>query len=178
MAVIGTWGDITFAVSRNQIKTFDGLEWDSGAKYSTHDRHLKEPLLEFTGTDVESMTFSSAFQSCSPLKPPFQIPGRSRTRVTLRGRAPTALEACLYRLLGNNGAVCRALVAVKNHVPASVGAFAPLQLPVHGRNRHPQPLRNIRRPLSAFVCGGKRSSILKCYVFVSPHKFSPPFYCR
>lgn len=20
--------------------------------------------------------------------------------------------------------------------------------------------------------------ILKCYVFVSPHKFSPPFYCR
>ncbi len=70
MAVIGTWGDITFAVSRNQIKTFDGLKWDSGAKYSTDDRHLKEPLLEFTGTDVESMTFTmffSAFLGVNPI---------------------------------------------------------------------------------------------------------------
>ncbi len=70
MAVIGTWGDITFAVSRNQIKTFDGLKWDSGAKFSTHDRHLKEPLLEFTGTDVESMTFTmffSAFLGVNPI---------------------------------------------------------------------------------------------------------------
>lgn len=70
MAVIGTWGDITFAVSRNQIKTFDGLKWDSGVKYSTHDRHLKEPLLEFTGTDVESMTFTmffSAFLGVNPI---------------------------------------------------------------------------------------------------------------
>lgn len=70
MAVIGTWGDITFAVSRNQIKTFDDLKWDSGAKYSTHDRHLKEPLLEFTGTDVESMTFTmffSAFLGVNPI---------------------------------------------------------------------------------------------------------------
>lgn len=70
MAVIGTWGEITFAVSRNQIKTFDGLKWDSGAKYSTHDRHLKEPLLEFTGTDVESMTFTmffSAFLGVNPI---------------------------------------------------------------------------------------------------------------
>lgn len=61
MAVIGSWGDVTFAVSRKQIKTFDGLKWDSGAKYSTHDRHLKEPLLEFTGTEVESMTFTMFF---------------------------------------------------------------------------------------------------------------------
>ena len=70
MAVIGTWGDITFAVSRNQIKTFDGLKWESGVKYSTHDRHLKEPLLEFTGTDVESMSFSmffSAFLGVNPI---------------------------------------------------------------------------------------------------------------
>ena len=69
MAVIGTWGDITFAVSRNQIKTFDGLKWDSGAKYSTHDRHLKEPLLEFTGTDVESMTFTMFFSASLGVNP-------------------------------------------------------------------------------------------------------------
>ena len=61
MAVVGTWGDIVFSVSRRQIKTFDGLKWDSGAKYSTHDRHLKEPLLEYTGREVESMSFSMFF---------------------------------------------------------------------------------------------------------------------
>lgn len=70
MAVIGSWGDVVFAVSRNEIKTFTGLKWDSGAKYSTHDRHLKAPLLEFTGTDVESMSFSmffSAFLGVNPM---------------------------------------------------------------------------------------------------------------
>ena len=63
MAVVGTWGDIVFSVSRRQIKTFDGLKWDSGAKYATHDRHLKEPLLEFTGTEVESMSFTMFFSA-------------------------------------------------------------------------------------------------------------------
>lgn len=71
MATIGSWGNIVFAVSRREIKTFTGLKWDSGVKYSTHDRHLKEPLLEFTGQDVESMTFSmffSAFLGVNPMK--------------------------------------------------------------------------------------------------------------
>ena len=45
MALIGNWGDFTFYVSADQIKTFDSLKWDSAAKYSTHDRHLREPLL-------------------------------------------------------------------------------------------------------------------------------------
>lgn len=70
MAIIGSWGDVVFAVSRKEVKTFTGLKWDSGAKYSTHDRHLKAPLLEFTGTDVESMTFSmffSAFLGVNPM---------------------------------------------------------------------------------------------------------------
>ena len=61
MATIGSWGDITFSVSRQTVKTFDGLKWESGVKYATHDRHLKEPLLEFTGTDTESMSFSMFF---------------------------------------------------------------------------------------------------------------------
>ena len=61
MALIGSWGDFTFAVSRESVKTFTGLKWDSSVKYATHDRHLKEPLLEFTGKDVESMSFSMLF---------------------------------------------------------------------------------------------------------------------
>lgn len=69
MAVVGTWGDIVFTVSRRQIKTFDGLKWDSGARYSTHERHLKEPLLEFTGTEVESMSFTMFFSSYLGVNP-------------------------------------------------------------------------------------------------------------
>lgn len=70
MAVIGSWGDVVFAVSRKEIKTFTELKWDSSAKYSTHDRHLKAPLLEFTGTDVENISFSmffSAFLGVNPM---------------------------------------------------------------------------------------------------------------
>ena len=68
---IGNWGDFTFYVSADQIKTFDSLKWDSAAKYSTHDRHLREPLLEFTGTDVETITFTmffSVFLGVNPIK--------------------------------------------------------------------------------------------------------------
>ena len=39
MALIGNWGDFTFYVSADQIKTFDSLKWDSAAKYSTHDTY-------------------------------------------------------------------------------------------------------------------------------------------
>lgn len=70
MAVIGSWGDIVFSVSRNEIRTFTDMKWSSGAKYSTHDRHLKAPLLEFTGTDIESITFSmdlSVFIGTNPI---------------------------------------------------------------------------------------------------------------
>lgn len=70
MAVIGSWGDFTFYVSRSSIKTFDGLKWDSSVTYQTHERHLKEPLLEFTGQAVESMTFTlffSVFLGVNPI---------------------------------------------------------------------------------------------------------------
>lgn len=61
MATIGSWGDIVFAVSRREIKTFDGLQWESSAKYATHDRHLKDPLLEYTGTNADTISFSMYF---------------------------------------------------------------------------------------------------------------------
>lgn len=61
MAVIGSLGDIVFSVSRNQVKTFTGLKWDSSAQYSTHNRHLKDPLLEFTGTDADTISFKMTF---------------------------------------------------------------------------------------------------------------------
>lgn len=71
MAVIGTLGDIVFSVSRESVKTFEGMKWDSSAKYATHERHLKNTLLEFTGTDAESISFNvyfSVFLGVNPMQ--------------------------------------------------------------------------------------------------------------
>lgn len=61
MATIGTLGDIVFSVSKSQVKTFDGMKWDSSAQYATHNRHLKDVLLEYTGTDADKISFSMFF---------------------------------------------------------------------------------------------------------------------
>ena len=94
MALIGNWGDFTFYVSADQIKTFDSLKWDSAAKYSTHDRHLREPLLEFTGTDVETITFTmffSVFLGVNPIKEIASLLQAMRRGTDLSsGRKPTA----------------------------------------------------------------------------------------
>ena len=58
MAVIGALGDIVFAVSSNQIKTFDGLKWGSSVKYSEHARHMQEGLVEYTGTAADTIAFT------------------------------------------------------------------------------------------------------------------------
>lgn len=58
MAVVGALGEVAFSVSRNQVKTFEDFKHDSSASYSTHKRHGKTALLEFGGTDTESITFS------------------------------------------------------------------------------------------------------------------------
>lgn len=70
MAIIGSLGDTVFSVSQNQVKTFDDMSWESSAKYSSHDRHLKDPLLEFTGLGADTISFSmyfSVFLGVDPL---------------------------------------------------------------------------------------------------------------
>lgn len=61
MAVIGNLGDIVFSVSRRKIKTFDSFKWDVSARYATHDRHMKDSLLEKVGNGVEQITFTMLF---------------------------------------------------------------------------------------------------------------------
>lgn len=69
MAVIGTWGNVVFSVSRQQIRTFTGLKKSGAAKYATHDRHLKKTLLERTGTDAESLSFDMFFSAYLGVNP-------------------------------------------------------------------------------------------------------------
>jgi len=70
MATVGTLGNIVFSVSSNQVRTFEGMSWDSSAQYAQHNRHLRDVLLEFTGTNADTISFSmyfSAFLGVNPM---------------------------------------------------------------------------------------------------------------
>nr|DAE67403.1 MAG TPA: hypothetical protein [Caudoviricetes sp.] len=90
-------------------------------------------------------------------KPPLRID---------RGFA-AAFEVFLYALLCKNGVVCSPLVAVK---PAR---FATFQLPVDGSRCHTQPIGNVRHPVAVQVSRGNLLAVLKVYISVLPHHFTP-----
>lgn len=67
--VVGTLGDIVFCVSKNTIKTFDGLQIESKTNYAKHTRHNKKPLLEFQYNETDSASLSiylSVFLGVNP----------------------------------------------------------------------------------------------------------------
>lgn len=71
MGKIGNLGNLKFVVSSKTVRTFENLKWDVSAKYATHDRHLKEDLLEFLGPEPDGITLPikfSAFMGTNPLK--------------------------------------------------------------------------------------------------------------
>ena len=57
MAVIGCRGDVVFEVSLKTVLTMDNIQWNSGAKWNEHDRHLGDPALEFAGREADEMSF-------------------------------------------------------------------------------------------------------------------------
>lgn len=61
MAKIGTFGNLTFSVSDKTVRTFESMNWDFSAKYTTHDRHIQPDLLEYMGPEIESISFSAVF---------------------------------------------------------------------------------------------------------------------
>lgn len=87
MATIGVLGDIVFSVSPKVIKTFDGLKKSVSPKFSSHNRHLKETLLEFTGTDPDKISFSmlfSVFLGVDPKTEAAKLEAAARTGKIMR----------------------------------------------------------------------------------------------
>lgn len=71
MAKVGCLGDVIFTVSREIVLTPGNIQWNSSANYQTHDRHLMEPALEFTGLDADEISFDihlSVFLGVSPME--------------------------------------------------------------------------------------------------------------
>ena len=73
MATIGTLGDIVFSVSRRQVRTFEGMKWEGTAQYAQHNRHLRDVLLEFTGTDADKISFTMYFSVFLGVNPMAEI---------------------------------------------------------------------------------------------------------
>ncbi|MCM1059674.1 MAG: phage tail protein [Eubacterium sp.] len=73
MATIGSLGGVVFSVSTNYVKTFDGLKRSGSAKFASHNRHLKDTLLEFTGNDPDKITFSIALSAFLGVDPQSEI---------------------------------------------------------------------------------------------------------
>jgi hypothetical protein len=70
MAVIGSFGKLVFSVSDKYINTINNVKWDSSARYSEHSRHLRDPLVEFTGNNNDKFSLSmefSVFLGVNPL---------------------------------------------------------------------------------------------------------------
>lgn len=66
---IGCWGNITWEVSDDKIKTINNVKWESSATYASHDRHLKDPLLEFTGLPNDTISLSMKFSTACGVNP-------------------------------------------------------------------------------------------------------------
>lgn len=73
MAVIGSLGGVAFSVSANQVKTFNGLKQSISAQYQTHNRHLKDALIEFTGNSPDKITFTMTLSVFLGVKPQTEI---------------------------------------------------------------------------------------------------------
>ena len=56
--IIGALGDIVFRVSPWQVRTFKNMQRTRSARYATHNRHMKKPLIEMVGLDADKITFT------------------------------------------------------------------------------------------------------------------------
>ena len=57
--VVGCLGDIGFHVSADVVEVINNITWSGKARYSTHQRHLRNALTEFTGIEPDEMSFDS-----------------------------------------------------------------------------------------------------------------------
>lgn len=69
--IVGSFGSLIFQVSAEQVKTFESMSWNSGNRWTEHERHLRDPLPEFIGNQNDTMTFPmtlTVFAGTNPLR--------------------------------------------------------------------------------------------------------------
>lgn len=56
--IVGALGGLTFEVSASAVKTARSVSYKGSAQYTAHKRHLGKGLVEYTGSDPETISFS------------------------------------------------------------------------------------------------------------------------
>ncbi len=67
--IVGSFGSLIFRVSSQQVLTFQSMSWQADAKWTEHDRHLRDPIPEFLGNQNDKITFPillTAFAGTNP----------------------------------------------------------------------------------------------------------------
>lgn len=67
--MVGSLGDISFYVTSKKVMTFSGLSHTIGASYATHNRIGQDPLLEFTGLNVEKLALNIRLMAANGINP-------------------------------------------------------------------------------------------------------------
>jgi phage protein U len=68
--LIGYFGkQIIFETSDKRIMTFTGLKMDIASRYAKHDVIMKKPKTEFTGPDLDSLSFTINLKGSFGVKP-------------------------------------------------------------------------------------------------------------
>jgi Phage protein U len=61
--MIGSFGDIVFEVSSEKVRTLDNFQRQGSANYSEHSVIMGKQSLEFTGPNIESVSYEMLFHS-------------------------------------------------------------------------------------------------------------------
>lgn len=56
--IVGCLGDVVFKVSEDEIKTIRDAQWSGKGGWQQHKRHMKMPLPEFVGPELDSFKFN------------------------------------------------------------------------------------------------------------------------
>ena len=66
---IGNFGDVVFMVSAEHVKTFENYKRISRAVYADHEVVLGKPASEFTGEELDDISFTMAFNATLGVSP-------------------------------------------------------------------------------------------------------------
>ena len=66
---LGKWGSLSFIVSRNKIRTFSGMKWNSSYNFEVKERKKKVSKVTFKGIAPDEISFNMRFSVFAGMKP-------------------------------------------------------------------------------------------------------------
>lgn len=73
MAQVGYMGDVVFVASEKELRTPANLTRSSSARWTDHNLHLRKPIGEFAGADLEQIQFKIALSAMHGVNPEDEI---------------------------------------------------------------------------------------------------------